>query len=105
MKFEHLIPFEVNVNDADDNKRRDLFVTLYHFGSKVTDQETFEPRKPFQIYQCLHTIAIEDEPDGFSSKALATVLKMLKFENFLPSDECQYPPVSDLLDVIEVSLF
>uniref|UniRef100_A0A8R1DG54 ANK_REP_REGION domain-containing protein n=1 Tax=Caenorhabditis japonica TaxID=281687 RepID=A0A8R1DG54_CAEJA len=90
--FEHLIPFELNLNEASEEERERIFTIYYHYGA--------------QIYECLHMIAIyeddndEEEEEGFSSVSVEAVLKRLKLEH-IQNPDCPFPPVSDLLDIIE----
>lgn len=83
--FDHLVPFEMDLNPEINEKRNRVFATFYHFGAK--------------LYDCLHAVAIEMQEDG-ETVPISVILKSLKYEHFL-TPECRFPPVSKLLDVIE----
>ncbi|EGT53753.1 hypothetical protein CAEBREN_29354, partial [Caenorhabditis brenneri] len=85
VKFDHLIPFEMDLNEGGDDKRIRVFAVFYHFGAK--------------LYDCLHTIALESENKS-EAPLIRAILQSLNFEHFLTPD-CRFPPVSNLLDIIE----
>ena len=42
VEFDHLIPFEADLNPEKNGIRHRVFSTFYHFGAKVRSENVFE---------------------------------------------------------------